>query len=332
MTARILVPLDGSAFSARALPTAAAVAAQRGAVLHLLAAHAPLVVPLQLPDAPAYDPAFDLARRDALQRALTALAERLRTECGVDATAEVVDGQPVDVLAAAAGDGVELVVMTTHGRGGVARAWLGSVADALVRRAPVPLLLIRPAPDAPVEAGDASGEGAFGVVDPAGAPVCAEGDAGRFRRVLVPLDGSPLAEEILEPALALGRPGETTFELLRVVQVPATALPPDETFWTAREAAAQQVERASAMAYLDRWAARLREGGHAVTTAVAVDHDPARAILREAAARHADLIALSTNARGGLARLRLGSVADKLVRGAHCPTLVARPRGPAPRA
>jgi nucleotide-binding universal stress UspA family protein len=56
-----------------------------------------------------------------------------------------------------------------------------------------------------------------------------------------------------------------------------------------------------------------------------VHHDPARAILAEAGARRADLIAVATHARSGVARFRLGSVADKVVRAAPCPVLVARP-------
>ena len=84
--------------------------------------------------------------------------------------------------------------------------------------------------------------------------------------------------------------------------------------------------RDDAEAYLAAMAARLRAAGHTVETVVVADHDPARAILREAHARGAEVVALSTNARSGLARLRLGSVADKLVRGGSCPTLVLRPR------
>jgi nucleotide-binding universal stress UspA family protein len=71
----------------------------------------------------------------------------------------------------------------------------------------------------------------------------------------------------------------------------------------------------------------VREAGHPVEAAVVLGHDIARTVMQEGTARGIDLFAISTHARGGLARLRLGSVADKIVRGAACPTLVARPKG-----
>jgi nucleotide-binding universal stress UspA family protein len=69
----------------------------------------------------------------------------------------------------------------------------------------------------------------------------------------------------------------------------------------------------------------MRATGASIETAVVVHHDPARAILAEMDARRADLVAIATHGRSGMARLRLGSVADKVVRAAPCPVLVARP-------
>ena len=80
--------------------------------------------------------------------------------------------------------------------------------------------------------------------------------------------------------------------------------------------------------YLDRIAGRLRERGLRIRTRVAVDDHPAAAILHEAQALQADLIALETHGRRGLSRLILGSVTDKVVRGAHAPVLVHRPAHP----
>jgi nucleotide-binding universal stress UspA family protein len=326
MLRSILVPLDGSPFSASALPVAAALAARHGATLHLVAAYTPIVVPLPFPGAPTYDTRFDEEQRAALRTALQGYAGRLLAEGGVAATSAVIDGDPAEVLAGEAGRrGVDLIVMTTHGRGGFDRAWLGSVADELLRRSPVPLLLSRPRG---VQGGEDADGGILGpVVDPAAVPVRPAAGAARLRRVLVPLDGSPLAEEILAPVLRLGAPGETTVVLLHVVPVPQTALPAEETYWTPGEEDAHRAARAGAAAYLERAAAPVRAAGYAVETAIVLDHDPARVILREAATRDAGMIAISTHARGGLARLRLGSVADKVVRAAGCPTLVARPRG-----
>ncbi len=330
MPGSIIVPLDGSAFSARALATGAAIARKRGATLHLISVHTPLVVPLPYPDAPVYDNTFDEAQRELLQKALQGYADRLQSELGLAAKTAVFEGDPAVVLAdEAVRRGASLIVMTTHGRGGFTRAWLGSVADELLRRSPVPLLVVRPQ-DAEHDAGAdaaAGSAGLGGIVNPSEVSVSPTESPYPFHRILIPLDGSSLAEEILETAIPLGIPGETTFVLLRVVPVPKTALPPDETFWTERELAAQNAARASAATYLEGAARRIREAGHPVETVVVLGHDIARTVMNEATARGIDLFAISTNARGGLARLRLGSVADKIVRGAACPTLVSRPKG-----
>ena len=332
MQGSIIVPLDGSAFSARALPTAVAIARKRGVPLHLLTVHSPLVVPLPFPDAPVYDKTFDEAQRDALQGALEGYAGRITAEVGLVPTTAVFEGEPAVVLAEeATRRNASLIVMTTHGRGGFTRAWLGSVADELVRRSPVPLLIVRPidAADDPTADAAAGDGGLGGIADPSLVPVSPTESLYPFHRILVPLDGSSLAEEILEPALALGVPGETSYVLFRMVPVPKTVLPPDETFWTAREMAEQNAARTAAATYLDGAASRIRDAGHPVETVVVIGHDAARTIMHEAGQRGIDLFAISTHARGGLARLRLGSVADKIIRGAECPTLVGRPRGAA---
>lgn len=335
MTGPIIVPLDGSAFSARALATGAAIARKRGAALHLLSVHSPLVVPLPYPDAPVYDKSFDEAQQAALQKALEGYANRLQAELGITPKTAVFEGDPAAVLSdEAVRRSASLIVMTTHGRGGFTRAWLGSVADELLRRSQVPLLIVRQSDASDTEtASTSAGMGALaGVADPASVPVSASESPYPFHRILIPLDGSALAEEILETALAIGIPGETSYVLLRIIPVQKTVLPPDETFWTPREIAAQNAARESAATYLDGAARRIREAGHPVETVVTLGHDIARCIMQEAADRGIDLFAISTHARGGLARLRLGSVADKVIRGAACPTLVARPKGSGTRA
>jgi nucleotide-binding universal stress UspA family protein len=111
------------------------------------------------------------------------------------------------------------------------------------------------------------------------------------------------------------------------VAVPRTTEPDERTFWMPREEQAIEAGREAAHRYLESIATRLRAAGRLVEPCIVLHHDPARAILRESAARGVDLVALATHGRGGLARVRLGSVADKVVRAAPCPTLVARPRG-----
>jgi nucleotide-binding universal stress UspA family protein len=119
------------------------------------------------------------------------------------------------------------------------------------------------------------------------------------RRVLVPLDGSALAKEALGPAVALGALMQAEYTLLQVV--------------------GSGQDQAAARSSLERVAERLRERSLQVQARVAIYEHPAAAILDEAQAHRIDLIALATHGHGGLKRLVLGSVADKVVRGATRP-------------
>jgi nucleotide-binding universal stress UspA family protein len=169
------------------------------------------------------------------------------------------------------------------------------VADELIRRALIPVLLVRP------------GEKAPGILPE---PV--------LDNILIPLDGSALAEQALEPALDLARLMEARCSLLRVVE--SGSSPGDR-------GPGGPPDGAQAEAYLGRVAGRLREQGVPVRTRVVVARHAAEAILEEAEAQASNLIALATHGRAGLKRLLPGSVADKLVRGAASPVLVYRPTG-----
>ena len=304
MYTSIVVPLDGSAFGKRALPAALALARRSRAAVHLVHVHEP-VVPWVTGWGiePAYDPRLDDELRRAMRTDLTALADQLTRETTLPVTAEFLDGPVVPTLQRYLADrGTDLVVMMTHGRGGLSRAWLGSVADGLVRHTPVPVLLVRPGAEWP---GD--------LVEPL------------FRRVLIPLDGSATATEVLDRAVRLGTPDATVYTLLTVVvplplpgyQHPAGATDDDRPFTLQ--------QRDAALAHLSALADELRGSGTRVETRVVVHDRPAQAILDEADAQRVDAIALSTHGRGAVARRLLGSVADKILRGAAVPVLVYRP-------
>lgn len=292
----ILVPLDGSLFAEHALPLALGIASRAGARLRLVQVHVPYGL-MNLDGMAPFAVELD-ARALARERAyLAEVAERSKkvTPCPVDA-ASLEGCNPVEALAEyAAREGVDLVVMTTHGRGPLTRSWLGSVADGLLRRATVPVLLLRPREQAP-ELGQA--------------PV--------IRHILVALDGSPLAEEVLGPALALGALLRSRYTLLRVI---------DPRF--SEGSSPPPAERLEAEAYLGGVAARLRQRGAEVRTAVAGGRPAAAAILREADLQSADLVALATHGHGRVGRLLLGSCADKVIRGATRPVLVQPPSGTA---
>jgi nucleotide-binding universal stress UspA family protein len=302
MYSSLLVPLDRSAFAEQALPWALGIARRAKARLNLVEVHA--LYALDDPHAAwtAFEPSVDDAYKQAEELYLNATAKWLMAMAPVTVTAGMPAGLAVDQEAVA--DSIlehvqtaktDLIVMTTHGRGTVGRFMLGSVADQLIRRAGVPVLVVRPSDKAPEIIPE---------------PLLDE--------MLIPLDGSPYAEQILEPAMALARLMEARCNLLRIVESRSSS---------ARLAADGSTEKEQAETYLERIAARLREQDLPVQARVLVASHAAEAILKEAEEKACNLIAVTTGGRRGLNRLLRGSVADKLVQAAHIPVLVYRPLG-----
>jgi nucleotide-binding universal stress UspA family protein len=309
MLRSILVPVDGSSFGEHAVPTAASLARKADATLHLVHVHQ--AVPPAYVAGVAIMDTLELHRRQDEQAYLSDLARRV-TEAGPLAVeTALLEGDVVTALRdyAAAKD-VGQMVLSTHGRGALSRFWLGSFADRLVREATLPVMLLRPHEGR----ADLKKEVAL-------------------KRVLLPLDGTPLAEAIIEPAAALARLYGAELVLVRVVQpVMRPAYAPEGMSVAGLSqalhgelAAIQSRLQAEAKAYLEGVAARLRTHGTNVETCVVSDEQPAVGILREAQARRADLIAMQTHARRGLPRLFPGSVADKVVRAGGAPVLLNRP-------
>jgi len=304
----ILVPLDGFAFGEHALPMALSIARRAQAPLKLLNVLEPMSD--VVPELVAYQGPLKAEYRQEKQKYLDGMVRRLREVSDVPVTAELLDGDVVPAILKAAEE-VDLVVMTTHGRGPLARFWLGSVADQLVRELSAPLLLIHPAKEPP----DFKEEPAF-------------------RRILLPLDGTELSEQIIPPARQLARLMHAEFRLLRVIR---TAVPPDfghrDSGFVpphAREMVAQmdairRRQEEEAQRYLLGVGERIRSIGLTTETKVVFDETPAAAILQEAR-RSVDLVAVATHGYGGLKRLWLGSVADKVIRGSAVPVLVQRPQ------
>ena len=307
----IVVPLDGSDFAEHALPTAQSLARRHGATLHVVRVYVP-VAGVYGEHAVPYDEVLDRELMERAQEYLDGVVRRLVADGGVRARADLLEGPIAESIARhAAAVGADLLVMTTQGRGPLVRFWLGSVADELVRHAEIPVLIVRPHPAAPDLSHDRV-----------------------FQRVLIPLDGSQLAERVLEPALALdtGTQGELT--LLRVV-MPIAQLNYGSTagaYTGLRELQElDQAESKRAHDYLEGIAQRLRARSFNVTTRVIASDRPAAAILDDALIHGTDLIAMVTHCRGPWKRLMLGSVADKVLRGAETAVLAYRPaEGPAP--
>ncbi|HWP39410.1 MAG TPA: universal stress protein, partial [Tepidisphaeraceae bacterium] len=145
-----------------------------------------------------------------------------------------------------------------------------------------------------------------------------------IKHMLLPLDGSALAEQVLEHAVALGAPMQAEYTLLQAIDPVILGYAPAAYAMGLDELIIEQ-SRAAAQAYLAGIAERLRAESLHVQTCITIG-PPAAAILEYAHTHQVDLIALATHGRGGLARLLLGSVADKVVRGASVPVLVYHPQ------
>lgn len=154
-----------------------------------------------------------------------------------------------------------------------------------------------------------------------------------YRKILVPLDGSPLAEEILKPAGELGRQLGAELLLLRVIEPAVLDRFPlaDDASGLWGQALLKSLDeqdtavRQEAEAYLEGLARRLRLEGSTVQSRVVCRESPSAAILEQVRAETADLIALATHGRRGIARLFLGSVAEQVLREAPVPVLLLRP-------
>ncbi|NOK59944.1 MAG: universal stress protein [Chloroflexi bacterium AL-W] len=297
----ILVPLDTSPFSEHALVLARGMAQQTGAKLTLVHVHK-VIEPIFIGTAPIYDEINDGEHRAKELAYLDQMQQKLISDDPLIMTTELLDELPVAeaLYNYTMSTDIDLIMMTTHGRGALSRFWLGSVADSLVRRVTVPVLLVRPHETEP----DFTHEP-------------------RIKHVLIPLDGSGLSEQIIAQAINIGRMNHARYTLLHTIEPVITS------YATAPHAATFGVEwldqtQSQAKEYIEQTAQRLRNESFSVKTEVLVG-PPAATILDYADTNDVDMIALATHGRSGMARLLLGSVADKVVRGATVPVLVQRP-------
>jgi nucleotide-binding universal stress UspA family protein len=298
----IVVPVDGSTFGELALPLALGIACKSGGEVRMVTVVTPLTGPRSGEEE-------DLAEEERLRLAVentagyqAELQKRvILSGCDVPISGHVEVGTVVEALDQHVRDaGGDLLVMTTHGRGPVRRSWLGSVADGLLRRTPCPILAIRPMEGQEVRLEEAE-----------------------FRHILCTLDGSRRSREILPFAQSLAQLLGARMTLLRVIplQFPLTS-----TFTShgTRESLGQEDQAAAARESLEAEAIALRDSGLEVAIEVLVGAHPPDGILDFAESSSADLIAMATHGRGGVARLILGSVADKVIRGGSIPVLLHR--------
>jgi nucleotide-binding universal stress UspA family protein len=290
----IIVPLDGSKLSERALGFSEGFARAYGAriaIVHVLE------------ESMANDlfPSVVIPDRSAAEAYLLKIAESMPSDLNVSSF--VLRGSAVDTLIGLTEDEPEsMFVMSTHGRSGLGRLMLGSVADKVLRDSLVPVALVRGA----------------------GAP------SRRLHSLLVPLDGSSSSEAALTVAVDLAQRTGATLALVTVC----------EPFWISPYAAAapemaslndervSEIEREAlndARAYLDREASEIRSQGIRVVWEVRFGK-PADEILRASRTTEADLVVMATHDRRGIRRLSLGGVTNEVLHRGTTPILTIPPR------
>jgi nucleotide-binding universal stress UspA family protein len=289
MIANILVPLDGSLLAERALPYATMLARRANARLRLYHVTTDVGSPA------------DVRAELDIEARINQIASQLR-EQGVQATALSEPAYPtVEAIIGAAADlPADLIVMSTHGRGGLGRWLYGSVADQVLSQADVPVLLV---------------SAAFQRQWPTDHPL----------KFLVPLDGSDLSEAALGPARILSHTLGASLLLLRVAEHD------DDLDWrfdpehlAIRRVKPTEIE--AAQQYLQELAERPSPANSAIDVLVDAG-DPPAVIATTAAREGIDLIVMATHGRTGLARLTMGSVATTTLQRAHVPILFVRPQG-----
>jgi nucleotide-binding universal stress UspA family protein len=307
MIRKLLVPLDGSGFGEETLPYAARIARSAGTPIDVAHVHVPHPPDHLLSNTQYQYEGVDMLEYDHQDREaetlyLGSMADRLARASGQEAHPVLLEGLVTESLTDyLKGEEPGLIVMSTHGRTGLSRAWLGSVADAMVRNASWPVLLVRP-----VESRNGNGTAQ---AEPS------------LETVLVPLDGSSRSERILEPAEEMARHLGARIRLLQIV--PASRLQGTRILPVAVSEVNESKRRARE--YLEGLAESLGRRGVEVSVMVEDDPQPALAILEVAEREEFDLIAMATRGRSGVRRAVLGSVADKVVRGAEIPVLLLGP-------
>jgi nucleotide-binding universal stress UspA family protein len=292
----VLVPLDFTPFAEQAIAVGTSLARRLGAPLHLVSVQEPLPVAVTAEAGP-YGVDLERKVRSDLSRYLARTIEATKA-AGADARGTVLDGDAADEIAEyVASHDVGLVVMTTHARKRLSRWVLGSVADRLLRRVRVPVLLLHPSE----------------LPQPT-----------RFRRFLLALGGEADGP-ILEAALALGRlEPDPEYVLVRVAEPPVPLLTPlaASPSRLGQPHTTRDVE-VHERAYLQQIETRLREAGHQATWRMAKGRNIPEQVLDLADETGADCIVMGTRGLGGIERLLMGSVAEKVVRSAALPVLVA---------
>ena len=297
----IMAPTEGSDSEGAAISLAVRLARRFDADLRLVRVETtPLIIQTMVPTSELITEQALLDERLARLRKLEALGTECRALGDIRVMTVLEDGPVSPTLRDYARRfNVDLIVMSSHSRGGVKRIALGSATDYLIRHTNIPVLVVRPS------------DSFIGATPEQ-----------TFSRIVVPLDGSLLAEQILPEVAALALRLKSTVSLLHVL-TPLTysqkeIMQPGLPWW--------DDDIATADVYLARAASYLTEEGLTVSKDVVLSEDIANAILDYSARTRADLIALATSGAGGMSRFVFGTVADEITRKSPTSLLVFHPK------
>jgi nucleotide-binding universal stress UspA family protein len=298
MYKKILVPLDGSATAEAVLPYAEAFAAGFRAAVELLSVIDIGALTTHLP--PGTLRHLDAVVANEEKRSARYLEDvGIKFFSGVSIERRIVRGGAAEaVLEAASKDGDTLITMATHGRSGASRWLLGSVAEKVLRSTTKPLFLVRAA---------AAKTSPHRIID----------------SIVVPLDGSALAENILPTVTHWARALDVEVALIRAFEFPAKAYYGSEEDLPDYDAFREEARKAAA-SYLKATASALVDKGVRTVSTLALEGPAATEILAYAQTAPAAVIAMSTHGRSGVPRWMLGSVTEKVVRHGADPVLVVR--------
>jgi len=298
MYSKILIPLDGSKTAEAVLPYARYLAGKLKIPVHLLAVID--VAEMALHSSSEKRWFIDRMVDDGRRSGETYLHRLAATFPGTAVHYTVEVGHAADVIIEnGASDAAMLIAMATHGRSGLDRYLLGSVAEKVLRGSDNPLLLVRASVESP-----ADGVG--------------------FTTIVVPLDGSELAESILPMVAGVAKKLDSEVMLFRAYHIPMGIYEGDAVMSGEAYTGMLNALREEATGYLDSKAAELKKLKVEKVSTLAQEGFAADEIINLGNKKSAALIAMGSHGRSGVKRWLLGSVAETVVRHAPGAVLVAR--------
>ena len=302
---KVLLATDGSKEADLAARSAAELAGKTGSELHVVHVFGLSPWYAAYPEATRFDGAAledsvldEDVQRISEQRArelLDAEAEKLRSVGGTQAQAHLVEGGvPQEIVGLAETIGAGLIVVGSRGHGGIRRALMGSVSDSVVRHAHCPVLVVR----------DGESERDF-----------------LPGRILLAVDGSEEASTAAQTAAELAERTDSELHVVHVGEVEPVFHPERHGYRARYEELQEEARR-----LLEEQVGEIEAAGVTVSRAYLRMGRPDEEIVGLAEEIGADLIATGSRGVGGMRRALMGSASDSVVRHAHCPVLVVRPK------